>query len=162
MINACFCITACLAPPTVSKNLLLCSLHFTTDSFRNKAQFNVGFSERLRLDHAVLNLLDMMLHHTTSQVTYVTLRRERGTASSSGRYWERLQHDWGLKHTSKHNNNIGWRKPMTSLQSPHGDWEEIERLAWAGGLWSDRYLLSRRPRAAPSSSASQALLWRFP
>ncbi len=32
----------------VSKNLVFCSLHFTVDLFTNKAQFNAGFSERLK------------------------------------------------------------------------------------------------------------------
>ncbi len=36
-------------PDCVSKNLVLCSLHFTPDSFTNKAQFDAGFSERLKL-----------------------------------------------------------------------------------------------------------------
>ncbi len=44
-------------PDHVSKNLDLCSLHFTTDLFTNKAQFNAGFSERLKLkDNAVLTI----------------------------------------------------------------------------------------------------------
>ncbi len=30
-------------------NLVLCSFHFTVDSFTNKAQFDAGFSERLKL-----------------------------------------------------------------------------------------------------------------
>ncbi len=49
-------------PDHVSKNLDLCSLHFTTDLFTNKAQFNVGFSERLKLkDNAVywMTILDL-------------------------------------------------------------------------------------------------------
>ncbi len=36
-------------PDHVSKNLVLCSLNFTTDLFTNKAQFNTGLSERLKL-----------------------------------------------------------------------------------------------------------------
>ncbi len=41
-------------PDQISKNLVLCSLHFTTNSFTNKAQFDVGFSKRLKLkDNAV-------------------------------------------------------------------------------------------------------------
>ncbi len=32
-------------PDHVSKNLVLCSLHFTTESFKNKAQFDTGFSK---------------------------------------------------------------------------------------------------------------------
>ncbi len=43
----------------VSKNLVLCSLHFTADSFTNKAQFDMRFSERLKLkDDAVPTILD--------------------------------------------------------------------------------------------------------
>ncbi len=43
----------------VRKNLVLCSLHFTVDSFTNKAQFEMGFSERLKLkEDAVMNILD--------------------------------------------------------------------------------------------------------
>uniref|UniRef100_A0A673JTC3 THAP-type domain-containing protein n=1 Tax=Sinocyclocheilus rhinocerous TaxID=307959 RepID=A0A673JTC3_9TELE len=38
-------------PDRLSKNLVLCSLHFTADSFTNKAQFNTGFSERLKLKY---------------------------------------------------------------------------------------------------------------
>ncbi len=33
----------------ISKNVVLCSLHFTVNLFTNKAQFNAGFSERLKL-----------------------------------------------------------------------------------------------------------------
>ncbi len=41
-------------PDCISKNLVLCSLHFTAHSFTNKPQFDVGFSERLKLkDDAV-------------------------------------------------------------------------------------------------------------
>ncbi len=43
-------------------------LHFTVDSFTNKAQFDTGFSERLKLkDDAVLTILDLkvMLQHTS-------------------------------------------------------------------------------------------------
>ncbi len=41
-------------PDRFGKNSVLCSLHFTTDSFTNKEQFNAGFSERLKLkDDAV-------------------------------------------------------------------------------------------------------------
>ncbi len=36
-------------PNHVSKNSIFCSLHFTADSFTNKAQFDVGFSKRLKL-----------------------------------------------------------------------------------------------------------------
>ncbi len=49
-------------PDRVSKNLVLCSLLFTADSFTNKAQFDAGYSERLKLtDDAVPTVLD---HHT--------------------------------------------------------------------------------------------------
>ncbi len=45
-------------PDRASKNSVLCSLYFTVDSF-TKAQFDAGFSERLKLkDHAVLTILD--------------------------------------------------------------------------------------------------------
>ncbi len=48
-------------PDHISKNLVLCSLHFTTDSFANKAQFDAGFSERLKLkDDATPNILNPM------------------------------------------------------------------------------------------------------
>ncbi len=36
-------------PKHVSKNSVLCSLHFTADLFTNKAQFDAGYSERLNL-----------------------------------------------------------------------------------------------------------------
>ncbi len=54
-------------PDCVSNNLVLCSLHFTADLFTNKAQFEVLFSQRLKLkDDAVPTILDstIMLHHT--------------------------------------------------------------------------------------------------
>ncbi len=35
-------------PDRVSKNLVLFSLYFSADSFTNKAQFDAGFSERLK------------------------------------------------------------------------------------------------------------------
>ncbi len=47
-----------------SKNSVLCLLHFITDSFINKAQFDTGFSERLKLkDDAVPTVLEPMSHH---------------------------------------------------------------------------------------------------
>ncbi len=47
-------------PDLVSKNSALCSFNLTTDSFTNKAQFNSGFSERLKLkDDAVPTVLDL-------------------------------------------------------------------------------------------------------
>ncbi len=53
-------------PDLVSKNSVLCSLHFNADSFTNKAQVNVGFSERLKLkDNAVPAILDPISHHTS-------------------------------------------------------------------------------------------------
>ncbi len=45
-------------PDHVSKNLVLCSFHFTADSFIDKAQFDAGFSKRLKLkDDVVLTIL---------------------------------------------------------------------------------------------------------
>ncbi len=35
-------------PDCISKNLVLCSIYFTADSFTNKAQFNAGFSLKLK------------------------------------------------------------------------------------------------------------------
>ncbi len=55
-------------PDNVNKNLVLCSLHFTMDSFTNKAQFNAGFSERFKLkEDAVPIILDatFMSQHTS-------------------------------------------------------------------------------------------------
>ncbi len=53
-------------PDRVSKILVLCPLHFTTDSLTNKAQFDTGFSERLKLkDDALPIILDPMSHHTS-------------------------------------------------------------------------------------------------
>ncbi len=41
-------------------NLVLCSLYFIMNSFSNKAQFDMGFSKRLKpKDNAVLNILDL-------------------------------------------------------------------------------------------------------
>ncbi len=51
--------------------------------------------------------------HSNGNVT--SLPRELRTASSRGRFGERLQRDPCLKRTSKHDNNIGQRQPMTSL-----------------------------------------------
>ncbi len=45
-------------PDSVSKNSVLCSLHFTADLFTNKAKFNAVFSERLKLKYVVLTILD--------------------------------------------------------------------------------------------------------
>uniref|UniRef100_A0A8C1PVL2 THAP-type domain-containing protein n=1 Tax=Cyprinus carpio TaxID=7962 RepID=A0A8C1PVL2_CYPCA len=51
-------------PDSISKNLVLCSLHFTVDSVTNKSQFDAGFSERLKLkDDAVYNIY-YGSHHT--------------------------------------------------------------------------------------------------
>ncbi len=53
-------------PDGICKNLVLCSLHFTADSFTNKTHFDTGFSERLKIKYdAVLNILDLMSHHTS-------------------------------------------------------------------------------------------------
>ncbi len=54
-------------PNRISKNLVLCSLHFTADSFSNKKQFDAEFSERLKLkDDAMPTILDptVMMQHT--------------------------------------------------------------------------------------------------
>ncbi len=49
-------------PDRASKNLLLCPLNFIAYSFTNKAQFDAGFSERLKLkDDAVPTILYLML-----------------------------------------------------------------------------------------------------
>ncbi len=51
-------------PDRVSKKSVICSLHFTADSFTNKAQFDMGFSKRLKLkDYVVSTILDLMWHH---------------------------------------------------------------------------------------------------
>ncbi len=43
----------------VSTDLVFCSLNFTADLFTNKAQFDAGFSKRLKLkDDAVPTILD--------------------------------------------------------------------------------------------------------
>ncbi len=55
-------------PDHVSKTLVPCSLNFTTESFTNTAQFDAGFSKRLKLkDGSVQTILDLtvMLHHTS-------------------------------------------------------------------------------------------------
>ncbi len=52
-------------PDRVSKKSVFCSLNFTTDSFTDKAQFDMGFSKRLKLKHNVVpTILDPMRHHT--------------------------------------------------------------------------------------------------
>ncbi len=51
----------------INKNLVLCSLNFTADSFTNKARFDVRFSERFKLkDDAMQTILHLtvMSHHT--------------------------------------------------------------------------------------------------
>ncbi len=56
-------------PDHFSKNLVLCTLHFTADSFTNKAQFNTGFSERLKLnDDALSTILNLTV--TSHQMCY--------------------------------------------------------------------------------------------
>ncbi len=45
-------------PDRVSKNLVICSLHFTVDSFTNKAQFDAGFSKTLKVKDAVPSILE--------------------------------------------------------------------------------------------------------
>ncbi len=46
-------------PDRISKNSVLCSLHFTMDSFTNNKQFDVGFPERLKLkDNVVPTILN--------------------------------------------------------------------------------------------------------
>ncbi len=58
-------------PDHISKNLVFCSLHFTADSFTNKAQFDAVFSERVKLkDDAVPTILDLtvMLQHTSVSI----------------------------------------------------------------------------------------------
>ncbi len=48
------------APDHVIKNLVLFLLHYTADSFANKAQIDAGLSERLKLkDDAVPTILDL-------------------------------------------------------------------------------------------------------
>ncbi len=55
-------------PDHIRKSVVLCSFHFAVDSFTNKAQFDVGFSERLKLkDDAVQAILDL----TVTQVFFI-------------------------------------------------------------------------------------------
>ncbi len=44
-------------PVHVSKNLVLCSLHFNTYSFTNKAQFDKGFSKDFQKDTKILDYI---------------------------------------------------------------------------------------------------------
>ncbi len=45
-------------PDRIGKNVVLCSIYFTVDSFTNKAQFEAVFSERLKLkDDAVPTII---------------------------------------------------------------------------------------------------------
>ncbi len=61
-------------PDRVSKNLVLCSLHFTVHSFTNKATFDAGFSERLKVkDDAVLSSLDSTGRSNHTTVTVITV-----------------------------------------------------------------------------------------
>ncbi len=60
-------------PDRVSKNLVLCSLH---DSFTNKAQFDAGFSERLKQkDNAMMTISDLtvMWQHTSVSNCYYVI-----------------------------------------------------------------------------------------
>lgn len=53
-------------PDRFGKNLSF--IHFILDSFTNKAQFDAGFSQRMKLkNNAVPTVLDptVMLHHTS-------------------------------------------------------------------------------------------------
>ncbi len=52
-------------PDRVSKNLFLCSHHFTTDSFTNKAQIVAGFSERLKLKDDADDYIGSDIHVAT-------------------------------------------------------------------------------------------------
>ncbi len=79
-------------PDRVNKNSLVCSLHFTTDSFTNKAQFDMGFSKKLKLkDDAVQTILDLTVRsqHTSVSncfyymITIAVTRRTRREASGS-------------------------------------------------------------------------------
>ncbi len=45
-------------PYRISKNLVLCSLHFTADLFTKEAQFNSRFSERLKLKNDAVPTID--------------------------------------------------------------------------------------------------------
>ncbi len=57
-------------PDHVGKNLVLCSLNFTADLFTNKAQFDAGFSERLKLkESAVPTILDLTVMSQQTSVS---------------------------------------------------------------------------------------------
>ncbi len=57
-------------PDHVSKDLVLCSLNFIVDSFINKAQFDAGFSESLKLkDNIVPTILDSTVLSQHTRVT---------------------------------------------------------------------------------------------
>ncbi len=57
-------------PDRISKNLVLCSLHFTADSFTNQVRFDAGFSERLKLkDNAVPIILDLTVMSQNTSVS---------------------------------------------------------------------------------------------
>ncbi len=50
-------------PDRISK--VLCSLQFTADLFTNKAQFEAGFSEILKLKDDAVPDMTVMSHHTS-------------------------------------------------------------------------------------------------
>jgi len=61
-------------PDRVNKTLFVCSLHFTADSFINKPQFDVGFSERLKIkDDAVPTILTPTVISQHTRVSNKTL-----------------------------------------------------------------------------------------
>ncbi len=119
-------------PDSISKNLVLCSL-CTMDLFTNKAQFDTGFSERLKLkDDAVLVILDptVMSQHTSmsncfyymvtialSVITYLLIGTEYlciFNLNHSSVYLWRMQ---AVKHRQLLANHSSGRL-LPSLQSP--------------------------------------------
>jgi len=49
-------------PENYSRNLALCAVHFTEDSFQNLKEFNAGFNKKLLLKHVFGEVLLDSLH----------------------------------------------------------------------------------------------------
>ncbi len=57
----------------VSKNVVICSLHCTVVSFTNKAQFNAGFSKRLKIKRRCCAILDPTVMSQIATQVWVTV-----------------------------------------------------------------------------------------
>ncbi len=114
-------------PDRIRKITVLCSLHFTTDSFTNKTQFNTGFSKRLKKDVAVPTILDptiMSQHTSVSNWSLLLCLLNR----SFNKYWVfmSINEECMLSNTTPHSSGCMLPGPQSATPT--------QTVFWWGGV----------------------------